>query len=356
MKKVMFYINAIHHGGAERVICNLATNFSNHGYECILVTSFIDSWEYSYGEKVRRVSLFEKPIEEGFLNRNLRLVKELRRLLKKEKPDVLISFMAEPNFRAIVASVGLDNKVVISVRNDPNREYSNTLTRVLAKTLFHRADGVVFQTEDAQRWFPKGIQKKSKIIFNQVDEVFYKTKYEGVRHDVVTTGRLVPQKNHKLLIRAFATIADKVDENLIIYGDGELREELENLIEELHMKDRIFLPGSVKNVAETIKSAKLFVLSSDYEGMPNSLMEAMALGLPCISTDCPCGGPRMLLGNCKDNCLTPIDDTEALSKKMLILMTNSDYTEHISSELRNQSRKFSFSKVMNEWLNYLAEF
>lgn len=351
--KVMFYINAIHHGGAERVICNLATQFSEHGYDCVLLTSFRDSWEYGHGAKVRRKTLFESKLNGNFLVRNFSLTRALRRELKDEKPDVLISFMAEPNFRAIAASFGLKNKVIVSVRNDPNREYGTFITKILAKTLFRRADGVVFQTEDAKKWFPKSIQKKSKIIFNQVDEVFYNTKYEGERRDVVTTGRLVPQKNHKLLIRAFAAIADKVPDNLFIYGDGELRPELEALIAELHMQDRIFLPGGIKNVADTIKSAKLFVLSSDYEGMPNSLMEAMALGIPCISTDCPCGGPRMLLGDRYENCLMPISDINLMTDKMNRMLNDHNARELISEYVKERAYLFHFDVIKEVWLDYV---
>lgn len=351
--KILFYINAIHHGGAERVMCNLATQFSEHGHECVLTTSFRDDWEYSFGKEVKRVALFESRLKYGFLKRNIFYVKKLRKILKEEKPDVVVAFMAEPNFRAIMASVGLNNKVVISVRNDPNREYPGRLNRILAKFLFRFADGIVFQTEDAQKWFPKSIQKKSRIIFNQVDEIFYNTTYNGERHDIVTTGRLTAQKNHKLLIRAFAAIADKISDNLIIYGEGELRGELESLIAELHLENRVFLPGSVKNVADTIKSAKLFVLSSDYEGMPNSLMEAMALGIPCISTDCPCGGPRMLLKNYYDECVTEVNNEDNLSRKMYSFMLNSEKMV-IGKELKYYANLFNPDKVYFEWHNYLC--
>lgn len=353
--KILFYINAIHHGGAERVICNLATQFSEHGHECVLITSFRDDWEYSVNENVRRITLFEHQLKQGFLRRNSSLVKSLRKVLKEEKPDILISFMAEPNYRAIVASAGLKHKVIISIRNDPNREYPNILNRFLAKTLFRLADGIVFQTEDAKKWFPKTIQKKSRIIFNQVDEVFYHTLYDGLRHDIVTTGRLTAQKNHKMLIRAFAQIADHVTDKLFIYGEGELRGELESLIAELHMQNRIFLPGSTKNVAETIKSAKLFVLSSDYEGMPNSLMEAMALGIPCISTDCPCGGPRELFARSEYCLLVPVNDENKMAGLMLKSISKVDFLSRCSAESKRLSCMFTPAKVFCNWTEYIQQ-
>lgn len=348
--KILFYINTICRGGAERVVCNLATQFSEHGYECILATSFRNGWEYSIGEKVKRITLFESQLNCGFLRRNISLVRKLKKILKSEKPDVVLSFMAEPNFRTLIAARGLKVKTIVSVRNDPNREYPNFIFRFLAKHLYKKADGVVFQTEEAKKWFPKLIQKKSKIIFNQVDEVFYNTIYNGKRHDIVTTGRLTTQKNHKMLIRAFAAIADKISDNLIIYGEGELRGELEAIIAELHMEKRVFLPGSVKNVADTIKSAKLFVLSSDYEGMPNALMEAMALGIPCISTDCPCGGPRMLFGDELKDLLIPTGNQDVLGEKMLsALRTNLFHFEKI----KHRALFFEPKQIMHSWEKYL---
>ena len=352
--KILFYINAIHHGGAERVMCNLATRFSEAGNECILLTSFRDTWEYMHGDRVRRLTLFETMPDLNFFSRNFVLVKRLRAVLKQEKPDVLISFMAEPNFRAIVASIGLKNKVIVSVRNDPDREYPGRITRFLAKTLFRFADGIVFQTEDAKEWFPKAIRKKSAIIYNQVDEVFFQTEYTGERHDIVTTGRLTAQKNHELLIRAFAQIADNIPENLIIYGEGELRGKLESLVTQLHMEHRVFLPGSVKDVAGTIKSAKLFVLSSDYEGMPNSLMEAMALGLPCISTDCPCGGPRMLLQSAGEKCLIPVGDLKQLAGKLFCFLTDENRRIHAGNEMKQYAMLFHPLEICKAWDEYTA--
>lgn len=352
--KIMFYINSIRHGGAERVMSNLATTLSEKENECILVTSFQNESEYLLGHKVRRISLFENKLCCNFLKRNIALISSLRKCLKEERPDILISFMAEPNFRSILASIGLKNKTLISVRNDPNKEYSNVFTRILAKTLFSFADGIVFQTVDAKKWFPQIIQKKSKVIFNQVDETFYNTRYVGVRRDVVSTGRLVSQKNHKMLIKAFSSISDQISDNLIIYGDGEMRTELEALISELDMEKRIFLPGVIDDVSNTIKSAKLFVLSSDYEGMPNSLMEAMALGLPCISTDCPCGGPRVLLEGVADEFLIPIGEEEELALKLLYLLTRDNKClEEIAVRVRKKADLFKPNVIFEQWNTYI---
>lgn len=349
--KIIFYINAIHHGGAERVMTNLTKELSDE-IECVLVTSFVDDWEYPVCNKVKRINLIDR-VNNNFIKRNIELISRLRKVIKQEKPDIVLSFMAEPNFRNIIASIGLKNRTIISIRNDPNREYPNTLFKMTARILYPLATGVVFQTRDAQKWFSKKIENKSKIIYNPVDNVFYEERYYGERRNIVTTGRLTEQKNHSMLIKAFASISHLIDENLVIYGDGELREQLEQLIKNLKLEGRVFLPGAVKNVADEIKNAKLFVLSSDYEGMPNSLMEAMALGLPCFSTDCPCGGPRLLLDEVY---LTPVGDADALGKKMLNLLSDSSELLEASKSCISNAELFKSEKVYKEWRSFLWKY
>ena len=340
--KIAFYINILANGGAERVVATLANALSQDN-EVIVITSFPCDREYFLDKNVRRINIEQQEKKDNFIFRNIRRIRGLRQILKENKPDSLVSFMGEPNFRSIVACFGLKIKTVISVRNDPAKEYDSLLFRFLAKTLFCLADYAVFQTEDAQHWFPKSIQNKSCVILNPVANVFFDTCYDGERHNIVTTGRLVPQKNHKLLIKAFARIADKIEDNLYIYGEGFLRAELERLISELKMEKRIFLPGAVKNVPETIKTAKLFVLSSDFEGMPNSLMEAMALGIPCVSTDCPCGGPKMLLNK---NFLVPIKDISRLSGLILEMVKKNIQPNNYLVDVN----RFRSQLIIKEWI------
>ena len=350
--KIMFYINAIHHGGAERVMVNLAGGFASAGHDVSLVTSYRDTWEYPLSQSVRRLNLCDA-LPGGFLKRNLVLAKRLRKAVKSERPDVLVSFMAEPNFRALIATVGLKTKNLISVRNDPNREYPTKLFKILAKNLYKRADGVVFQTSDAKAWFPKKIQDKSRIIMNQVDERFYNTERSEATADIITTGRLTKQKNQKMLIRAYAKIADRISDNLVIYGDGELLPELEALVSELKLEGRVRLPGATKDVAGVLSTAKVFVLSSDFEGMPNSLMEALAVGVPSISTDCPCGGPREIIKDGENGLLCPVGDDNALSAAILRLAVDKDTAENIAACAKERAKAFAPEIVIAKWLDYV---
>lgn len=354
MKKIIFYINAIHDGGAERVMVNLAKYFSEEGFDTILVTSFKDTWEYPLAHTVKRLSLEEVEIKQSRIKRNLTRIKKLRALCKSEQPDILVSFMGEPNFRAILATRGLPIKTLVSVRNDPNKEYSGKLGRFIGKCLLPMADGCVFQTEEAQKWFPKRLQNKSRIIYNAVKEEFYNVPRKPVKGEIVTCGRLEKQKNHKFLINAFAeVIKEHPYATLRIYGEGKLHDELQKQIDAEHLNENAFLMGATDHVADALQTADLFVLSSDYEGMPNALMEAMAAGVPCVSTDCPCGGPRELFGTHGKEYLIRVGDNMAMSEIIKMHLRSKDICDKNRGYMRNHAEKFSPERVYKEWMDYI---
>lgn len=354
MSKIMFYINTIHYGGAERVIVNLANEFLNRGYETVFITSYKVNQEYFLNKKILRLSLEEKKSEESFIKRNITRTLRLRKICRDQKPDILVSFMAEPNFRAIMATRFMKINNLISVRNDPNKEYPSFFYRFVARMLYPFASGCVFQTEDAKKWFSKRIQEKSKIILNHVDEKFYKVNYTGTRKNIVTVGRLEAQKNHEMLIRGFALIADEFpSENLLIYGEGSQLKELKTLSSSLGLNNRVFFMGTANNIQEKIKDAKLFVLSSDYEGLPNALMEAMALGIPVVSTDCPCGGPRMLIDDKINGLLVKTSDVHGLSKAMRKILIESSFASILSEKAKIKAQEFESHKVFEKWENYI---
>lgn len=352
MKKIMFYINAIHYGGAERVMVNLAKYFSEAGYDTSLATSFRDKWEYPLAQTVKRITLEEQEIKQSRLMRNLSRISKLRKICKEEKPDVLVSFMEEPNFRSILATRGLPIKTLVSVRNDPNKEYAGRLGAFVGKVLLPMADGCVFQTKEAQEWLPKKLQKKSRIIYNAVKEEFYHIERKPNRGEIVTCGRLTEQKNHAMLISAFAEVVKQYPyATLKIYGEGALREALQEQIDAAGLSGKAFLMGATNDVGKALQTADLFVLSSDYEGMPNALMEAMAAGVPCISTDCPCGGPRELLGDNARNKLVPCGAVQQLKMKLIEQLESSE----AGKAEKKRAELFQPKRVNALWEKYLQE-
>lgn len=354
-KTLLFYINAIHDGGAERVLLQLAKRFADCGYRSVVVTSFVDAWEYPVPEGVERLSIEQEQIPQSRLRRNLSRIKALRRLIREYKPAALISFMAEPNFRAVLASRFLPVKTIVSVRNDPEREYAGRLGRLIGRWLLPLADGCVFQTEKAKKWFPKRLQKRSRVIMNQVDERFFQVTGVGENGYVMTAGRLTPQKNQALLIRSFAAIAGDVEEELRIYGEGELRPGLEDLITQLGMEERIRLMGTSDDMPAVLAGCKLFVLPSDFEGMPNALLEAMAAGRCCVSTACPCGGPEAVIENGVNGLLVPVGAEEALSAAMLELLKDEEKRRALAAAAGESAEAFRPEAIFEHWRDYVEQ-
>ena len=266
--KIAFYINSISNGGAERVIVNLANFCSRKGLKVLLITSYRSKREYQLFDKIKRISLEDEEVRQNRLKRNFYRIIKLRKILKEELPEVLISFMAEANFRSIIASLGLNTKTIISVRNDPNVEYFGFIRHLVARYLFLLSDGCVFQTPDAMSWFTNKLQNKSKIIYNPVSKIFFDTDRESRKGLIISCGRLTEQKNHMILLKAFKHInATYPWTRLEIYGEGELKDRLEKYIKNNSLEDKVHLMGVSNNMPDILKKANVFVLPSIFEGM-----------------------------------------------------------------------------------------
>ena len=350
MRHVAFYIGSLKKGGAERVFVNLASWFLARGYEVTMVTQYQKENEYELPEGVTRVLSDLTPEEEGGRLGNLfRRYRKLRRIFKETGADLVLSTIGKNNFMAILTNAFLPTKVVVSVVAEPTEEYPNALMRFLAKTLFYFADGIVMQTTDAVRFFQKSLQKKCVILKNSLNPDFVRARPQ----DIVAVGRMDDNKNQRMAIRAFEKIAGQFPEaRLILYGDGPLRETLQTEVSKSPLAGRVLFPGRVTDVPERIGKAYAFVLTSFTEGMPNTLIEAMSLGLACISTDCPCGGPRDLIRDGENGFLVPVNDAEALARRLAGLLSDPEKTGRIGKEAAKLGQAYAPEKVNAEWERY----
>lgn len=348
--KCVLFTSVLSGGGAERVLCQLANRLATE-HHVILVAAYPSENEYPVADNINKVYLDtaienKKPIKQLIL---------LRKVLKEQRPDVCISFLPQPNFKMLLAALGLKTRVIVSVRNDPAKEYAKLSSRLLARFLYPMAAGVVFQTKDAQAWFPKHIQRKSRVIMNQVNPTFFTT--QRVSEDYfVATGRLNNQKNYPLMIKAFAKFSKEFpQEKLYIFGTGQLREELSALINELDVSSNIVLQGASNDIPTVLSHTKAFLLTSDYEGMPNGLLEAMAMGIPCIATNCPCGGPKQIIDNGINGILINVSDEDALLDALHKVHNDSDFRKDIASRAKASSRKYHPDEVYRDWEAYISE-
>lgn len=354
---VALYISSMRRGGAERVIANLARHLSQRGYRVVLVTTHKVENEYEVPETVKR--LISEPLAEELCGGRIKnffvRFRKLRAIWKQEKPDVILSFIGKNNMMALLTSRGLKIPVAVSVRGEPREEYYNGLLRFLAKQLFQLAEGVILQTGECMKFFPKRVRKKALILKNPVNPAFLCKPYEGEKENVVVAvGRVDENKNHEMLISAFAQLSEEFPEyELKIYGDGDKREALAGLVKELNLTDKISLPGNADNVVQVISKARVFVLPSNTEGMPNTLIEAMLLGLTVISTDCPCGGPAELIEHGVNGLLTPVSDVGKLKEQLRYVFTHPQEADRMGREAGKLREVYHPDHVLLEWEKYL---
>lgn len=349
--KIMMVITGMQSGGAERVMATLCNELSkNHSVRLLIMKS--DNSDYKL---LDRVEVCAGNVE----NKNLfKCVAFTSRQMKQWKPDVVLSFMTKSNIIALCAkkSAGCNAPVVIAERADPH--FAGKIFKIIRKFLYPFADGFVFQTKQAQDYYRNMIKNKNNIILkNPLNPDFKAVPYEGKRvKKIVTMGRLANGKNQKLLISAFGKIADKYpDYKVEIYGDGPLRKELEAYISELGLEKQVFLMGRKNNVQEYIADGEIFVLPSNSEGMPNALLEAMALGLACIATDCPIGGPAMIIKNNENGILLPMNDADKMAEAMEKLIENKTLALSMGEKAKNIVNEYNATTVCKQWEEYLVK-
>lgn len=352
--KIMFYIGSMGKGGAERVI-SILSNFFVNKYKIIIVTTVKSTCFYKIDNDIELISLDKNNDNKNFLIRNINRELRLKKIIFNKKPDIIITFLPEPSYRVLMLQLKIP--IIVSIRNDPKIEYNNTGRKLIMKILYKKANGFVFQTEDAKKYFSRKIQEKSIIIFNPLSAEFDKAPYDGTREKIiVNVGRLEKQKNQKLLIKSFNNILVKYpDYKLYIYGEGTERKYLQELIDELKLTNNVILKGISNNIKSVIYKKSLFVLSSNYEGMPNSLIEAMALGLPVISTDCPCGGPKALIENNVNGILVSPNNIDELTQSIEKVLENPKYSKKIGIRANMIYEKLNENVICNEWDDYIKK-
>lgn len=361
--RIALLIGSLQKGGSERVMVNLADYLTKAGHEVTLVTQYKAESEYEVTKEVKRI-FSEITEEESSDNRILNFYRrfaKLRRIWKKVKPDVILSFIGKNNLMAIMTSSFLKIPVVVSVRGEPELEYDSRMLRGCARFLFRFAEGVVLQTERCLDFFPKSVKNKAVILDNPLNPAFLRPviPYEDREPLITAVGRVDENKNHRLLIEAVSELFESgSDKNwkLVIYGEGELRASLQERVCELGLEKSVFLPGAVSDVPAHIENAAIFVLCSDSEGLPNTVMEAMALGIPVISSDCPSGGPARLIKNGENGFLFPPGDKEALKCCLKELMEHPERAQALSRKAAEIQTKCAPERVNRAWEEYLCSF
>lgn len=351
-KKILFIIDGLGAGGAERVLSELANYFSENG-KMIYIISLIDKEIfYSLNHQIEHF-VFKQGKGKHLIIRYYQRIKYIKQLIKCIKPDIAISFLPMSNMVSCLTFWNEKVPLIISERNDPNRNPESRAMRLIRNQLYRLADGIVFQTKDAQKYFSKSIQKKSVIIFNPLKKGL--KAQEGEHKDILfTVGRLEKQKNQKMLIQAFKQVNELYPEyELWIFGSGSEENSLKEQVKNLGLSKKVEFKGVSARWYEEVSQADIFILPSNYEGMPNSLMEALALGKICISTDCPIGGPKELISDGKNGFLIQTGNQEELEKRIIYVINNWKDLTNLRKQAVEDSKNFQLSIISKQWMDFI---
>ena len=362
MHKILFHLNSLAQGGAERVVSNLAHQFHKKGYEVLIATEWQGENEFVLEEGIRRIHVGLTKMDEGKsrIGKLISRATHLRACILEEKPDVVVAFTRNPNYRALLAAAGTKIPVVAAVRTDPVGHYDKRADKIQIPLLFRRAAGFVFQTEGQRDFFPEYVRKKSQIILNPLNDKYLNAPEPSEkRKEVVQSGRLVDFKNQQMLIKAFARVHEKhPDYVLKIYGpdskDG-TKEILEKEIKEQKAENFVFLMGGSDSLEKLLPEGEIFAFSSDWEGLPNALLEAMALGMPVVATDCPCGGPATVITHEKNGLLVPIKDEKAMAEGICRLIEDKELAQTLGKNAEKIRERANGEAVFEQWKAFLEK-
>lgn len=343
MRDVVIVTGSMGRGGAEGVVASVANGLAQRGWKIHIVSLLFNTCDYDLEPSVECINISKE--KKNQIIDTPRLVLTLRKIIKQIQPEVVFSFMVAINIVTWMATRGLKVKYIPSERNDPDKG-RNKVVKKLQTIAYAAADTTVFQTTRAKEYFSDEIQKRSVIIPNplrDMPEAIY-----GHTKRIVTAGRLSGQKNHRLLIDAFEAIhRDYPDFSVDIYGEGSMKDELQSYIDGNGLSSSVNLCGKVDNVPECIRNAYMFVLPSDYEGLSNALLEAMGIGLPCITTNC--AGSDDAIQDGMNGLIVPVKDQKALESAMRRLIERPEQAIEIGKKARASMTRYKVENVIDQW-------
>ncbi len=352
-KKIIFVCQKVTYDGASKMLNWTVNKLAEiPGNNVSLYTFYYSKTNYCFDENVK----WHQKIREK--NERWKIIFDLRSYLKREKPDMVVSFLYDAGVYSLLATIGLQIPVIVCERTDPN---ANKLLNIkFAQAMYRMASGAVFQLPAAQQYFKNIIKKKTCVIPNPVFDTGYTVSlpFEQRRDVISYVGRISNfQKRLDLLISAFSIYAQKNKTvKLELYGDGEDMEAIKRQIEALNMQERIVVKGSVSNPMQYVSTSKCYILSSDFEGIPNSLLEAMSVGVPVISTDTSPGGARFLISNNQNGLLVKCGDINMLADKMDYLFNNPQKADDMGKNAKQVLERFKEDNIAKMWDSYLNTF
>lgn len=343
--KITVVAHGLSNGGAERVASLVANHLARQGHEVLFIAAFSPDRVYSLDESAKYVYISPKythKVTKG-LYRSWQIDKEISRY----QPDLVLSFIIN---ELIISSIRKKFPIIYSLRNDPGKKLRSKIEKILCFYIYGKASKVIFQTPGARDFFPRKIRDKGVVIANPLTRNLPQWNANGCEKAVITACRLTEQKNLPLLISAFAAFHEThQDYSLKIYGDGKLLDSLKNYAECCGVADSVCFPGYAKNIHEIMANSAIFALTSNYEGLSNSMLEALAIGVPTVCTDCPSGGAALYIKDSVNGMLVPVGDSEELGKRFCQMADDKALCLKMSENSKNIREALDVDKVLKQW-------
>jgi len=352
--EIIVVTNYLTDGGAERVLSELISEWIKFDHKVLVIqiksSSFLDS--FVLPKEIEIININE--LESSRFVRRLYQAFQLVKILRLKKSGTVLSFTNPSILLVGMCSPFIKNKIVFSERNDPDRSPTKKRFRIVRDMVYRRADVCVFQTEDARAHFCKKVQSKGIIIPNPVNDDLPEPYNGERRKTIVAVCRLNQQKNIPMTIHAFnKLIVDYPDYTLEIYGRGELEKDLQDLINRLDLQEKVFLMGFSHQVYEKLRDAAVYVSSSNYEGISNSMLEALGMGVPTVCTDCPCGGARTYIVDGENGLLVPVGNVDALYYAIKKILDDMNFAKKLSINASKIREELPVKKIAEQWTDIL---
>lgn len=349
MTKILFVTPSLEMGGAERVTTVLANAWAKDAFEVEIALTRNPLCFYNLDSRVIIHSISHPNLTK--IKRIVMRIIGLRKLIKEVTPDYIVCFFAIESTYTMLAKAGLRRPLIYSEISDPHFPHQTFLQKCSRWFIDKTADYFVFQTEGAKKCYSTRAQKRSRVIWNPLNtEAIPLHDHNSCRKEIVSVGRLVDAKRHDVLIEAFSIVHAKHPEYMLkIYGEGELRENLQKQIYSLGLTNNAILCGAVSNIFEKVAEAEVFAFSSDYEGLSNALMEALATGIPCVTTDHTPGGGRELVENEVNGLLVPCRNSQALANAINYMIENPDKAKAMGKRALRIREQASLENITRQW-------
>ena len=357
---IIFLTTVLGYSGAPKMLAWIANQMSRSGHSVKVLALYSDQCQQPLDSDIEFESLSLKRSKNRIIRNSIDILKSLNvvhRELKKSSPDVVVTFLDTVGYMYLLKNrFSKRYKMIASERSDPYT-HKGISAKIKHKILSY-ADRIVFQTEGARECFSKNrkIITKSVVIPNpiipkSIDESVKHVKFCERDERIVSVGRLdLKQKRHDVMIDAFERVHQKHPElELHIYGDGQDRERIQAIIDSRGLGKSVFLRGRTDSVEREIFNARAFLFSSDFEGIPNALIEAMLAGVPAVATDCSPGGARLLIENYENGILVPRGDVATLSEALIRVVEDEERADSFSSKSPLILERFSESEISDMW-------